>query len=476
MPNFAKNTSYFTVALVIQKVISFVFFSYLATKLGATNLGYYSYAISFAAMFSILVDWGLANLLTRDIAQDKTRAQNYFSKALGLKIIWSLITYLIVIGIIFNITDSVLTRELVLITGVLMLLDSFTLIFYSVWRGFQNLTFESFGTIGFQIIYSVAGFILLQFTDNLKLVMISLFIASLFNFLYSGWLLKYKGKISLKPIFAWLELKNFYLLALPFGLAGIFAKIYAYADVILVNQFLGPTQTGFYSLAYKLTFTLQFIPLALVASLYPALSFYLNKEKVILENIYFSSIKYLLIVSLLVTMLIFGFGQDLISAIYGENFLPSAPILIILVTSLPFLFVNFAFGSVLNASGKQMRQTWHIGWVAGANIILNIILIPIFGVLGAALTSLSCTILLFCLNGLVAKQIINLSKDHYQQISRLIILALLITLTAKLLPLHYHWLISSTICGLLYLIGLFVLKILSLEELMNFKKNFSRSL
>lgn len=475
MPSLAKNTSYFTVALVIQKVISFVFFSYLATKLGATNLGYYSYAISFAAMFSILVDWGLANLLTRDIAQDKTRAQSYFSKALGLKIIWSLFTYLIVIGVIFSISHSALTRELVLMTGVLMLLDSFTLIFYSVWRGFQNLTYESFGTISFQIIYSALGFILLQFTDNLRLIMISLFAASLFNFLYSGWLLKYKGGISLKPIFAWLELKTLYLLALPFGLAGIFAKIYAYTDVILVNQFLGPTQTGFYSLAYKLTFTLQFIPLALVASLYPALAFYLNKEKEVLENIYFSSIKYLLIISLLVASLIFGFGPDLIRAIYGQQFLPSAPILIILVSSLPFLFVNFAFGSVLNASGRQMRQTWHIGWTAASNIILNVIFIPIFGVLGAAITSLACSILLFTLNGLVAKQVILVSKNHRQQLGLLIILALIVTLVGKLLPIHYHWLIGGLVCGCLYIIGLFALKILRLEELKHFKKNFSRS-
>ncbi|MCX6784969.1 MAG: flippase, partial [Candidatus Komeilibacteria bacterium] len=467
MSNLVKNTSYFSLALVIQKVISFIFFSYLAARLGATSLGYYNYAISFAAMFSILVDWGLANLLTRDIAQDKTRAQNYFSRALGLKIIWSLITYGLVIAIIFIISDSALTRELVIMTGVLMLLDSFTLIFYSVWRGFQNLAYESFATICFQVIYAASGFILLQLTSDLKIIMLALFGASLFNFIYSSCLLRFKGHILLKPIFAWPALKSLYLLALPFGLAGIFSKIYAYTDVILVNQFLGPTQTGFYSLAYKLTFTLQFIPLALIAGLYPALALYLKKEKEILEDIYFSSIKYLLILSLLASALIFTFGHNVIEAIYGQKFLPSTPILIILMLSLPFLFVNFTFGSLLNASGRALRQTWHIGWTAAVNIILNIIFIPLFGIMGAAATSLFCTILLFSLNGLVARRIISLSKPHLKQIGRLIILTLIIILLNQFVPSHYSWIIKALIFVLLYLFGLFACQIIRWQEITN---------
>ena len=59
-----------------------------------------------------------------------------------------------------------------------------------------------------------------------------------------------------------------------FALAAIFAKIYAYMDTFLIKIFLGDEEVGFYSVAYKITFALQFIPLAFVAALYPAFSNY----------------------------------------------------------------------------------------------------------------------------------------------------------------------------------------------------------
>jgi O-antigen/teichoic acid export membrane protein len=60
-----------------------------------------------------------------------------------------------------------------------------------------------------------------------------------------------------------------------------------------------------------------------------------------------------------------------------------------------------------------------LAWTATINIILNIILIPLLGVWGAALASLICTILLFILNGFVARQVISLSKTHLKQITNI---------------------------------------------------------
>ena len=59
----AKNTSYFTLALIIQKVISFAYFAVLARNLAPAELGQYYLAISFTTIFAIFVDLGLANIL-----------------------------------------------------------------------------------------------------------------------------------------------------------------------------------------------------------------------------------------------------------------------------------------------------------------------------------------------------------------------------------------------------------------------------
>ena len=63
-----RNTSYFTLALVAQKVISFLYFTFLARLLGPEAIGKYIFALSLTTVFSVLLDLGLANVLTRQVA------------------------------------------------------------------------------------------------------------------------------------------------------------------------------------------------------------------------------------------------------------------------------------------------------------------------------------------------------------------------------------------------------------------------
>src|SRR3990167_1502861 len=95
--NLAKNTSYFTLALVLQKIISFSYFIIIARALGPEDLGKYYFAISFASIFSILIDIGLTNVLTREIAKEKNKANNYLGSVMAVKLPLSLITGLIIV-------------------------------------------------------------------------------------------------------------------------------------------------------------------------------------------------------------------------------------------------------------------------------------------------------------------------------------------------------------------------------------------
>ena len=72
--NIAKNTSFFTFALVLQKVVTFVYFTILARNLLPEDLGKYYFAISFATIFMLIADLGLNNVLVREVAKRKNEA------------------------------------------------------------------------------------------------------------------------------------------------------------------------------------------------------------------------------------------------------------------------------------------------------------------------------------------------------------------------------------------------------------------
>ena len=122
-----KNTGYFTIALVIQKVISFTYFSYLATQIGSEKIGQYFFAISFVTIFSVFLDFGLSSLLTREIAKARETIQKLVSNVIAIKLVTSVII-LIAIYITINLLNySLDIKNLVYLSCITMLIDSFTL-------------------------------------------------------------------------------------------------------------------------------------------------------------------------------------------------------------------------------------------------------------------------------------------------------------------------------------------------------------
>ena len=181
-----QNTFFFTLALTIQKAISFVYFIFIARAISVEDLGKYSFALSFSTIFAMFLDFGMAQVLVRESARDKNNSQKYLSNVLGIKLIASVFVYLLVVVTVNLLGYPDLTKKLVYVSGLVMVLDSFGLIFYSVLRGLQNLIFESLGVIFNQIIILIIGLLVLKFNLGLVVLIGVYFIGSLFNLVYAA--------------------------------------------------------------------------------------------------------------------------------------------------------------------------------------------------------------------------------------------------------------------------------------------------
>ena len=92
----ARNTTYYTAALIFQKILAFIYFSLIARFLGVEDTGKYTFALTFTTLFAIFIDLGLGPVLTREIAKAKEKTGQYLSNILALKIPLTCITYLLV--------------------------------------------------------------------------------------------------------------------------------------------------------------------------------------------------------------------------------------------------------------------------------------------------------------------------------------------------------------------------------------------
>jgi len=472
--NIAKNTSYLTLALIIQKVISFSYFTLLARYVGPTNLGKYYLAISFTTIFAIFIDLGFANILTREVAKDKDRAESWLANILGLKILLTGVA-LLAVGLVANLLGyELLTKQLIYISTISMVLDSFTATFFAVARGCHNLKYESWSSIIFQLIVLTVGYSALLVGQGLTAAMFALALASTYNFLYSAFILKWRLKIKLRLAWQPELLRTIILFSWPFAAYAILQRLYTYLDSVLLSVFAGETQVGLYQIAFKIIFALQFLPMAFTASLYPALSAYWqgNREQLIIS--FERALSYLIIISVPIIAGALALSDQIIF-LFKSGYEDAALPLRIGIIALFFIFINFPIGSLLNAADAQKTNTRNMLIVMLVSILLNLLLIPRYQAVGASLTVLITNALMTILGLLSVRRLI---KHNYRK--NLIILAksLLAALVMSLIIFQGKLFINIFLLvmagGSLYFCLLFLLGAFSRADLISISRSFWR--
>ncbi|MFH1193417.1 MAG: flippase [bacterium] len=405
-----KNTVLITGAMILQKVISFAYFLFLSSRLSPDILGSYVWALSFTSLFSIGADLGLAPILTREAARNGENDEKYIRNMLGIKLPLIFITLVVCLGVLFLTKSDWQIRLLVLGASAVMIFDALSIIFYSFLRAKGRLSYESAGIVGFQVITMVSGVIMFQATKNITLVMLALVLASAVNFIYSAIVVKKKYHYSLRPSFDKNIVRHFLRLMPAFALSGIFIRIYNVSDSVLLGYMKDNAAVGLYSVPAKAVTAFQaLIPGALQATIYPAMShFYINsREK--LKSLFEKSFNYLVLFSVPLALGLYMIAEPAIRAIWPK-YMAAVPTFKIMALALPSVFLAFPTGLLLRACDRQNANTWNRGVITVLSVLINIILIPVYGVLGAGIAFFIVNAILLFLDLIFVGKVINYSR------------------------------------------------------------------
>jgi O-antigen/teichoic acid export membrane protein len=176
--------------------------------------------------------------------------------------------------------------------------------------------------------------------------------------------------------------------AWPLILSGIVISIYMKIDQVMIKNMLNSTEVGYYAATVKLSEAWYFIPMAICASLVPAVI----NAKQIGETIYLNRIQklYDLLASISITIAlpVTFLSEFIITMIYGIKYLPSASVLTLYIWAGVPVFLGVASSQYLineNLTKLAFYRTF-IGMIL--NVILNLFLIPAYGINGAAIATL----------------------------------------------------------------------------------------
>ncbi len=478
MSHLSKNIIQYSGAIVLQKAISFFYFTFLARSLGPGLTGTFFLAFSLSQLFAAFVDLGFGNLLIREVAQDRERAKSLFQHVWGVKLILGALGF---VGVLASAVVLDYPFEVVAIgafAGVALVLDSLSAINYSTLRGHQLLRAESVGIVVFQLVLAGTGATILFATHNIILLALANVLASSVFFVISVRTIKRLTTYVIKPRFNKRAMFEALRLSLPFAFIMLFGRLYTQTDIIMLSK-IGCSvrdcirDIGLYTTAVKATLVIQSVPLSLMASVYPALSETFARERDRFQSIFINTVRYMMSGMVGIVFVFLMFGEHAVTLVWGSEYVDSVPALNALLFGSVFVVVSFPCAAALNAAHMQNRYARFTLVGLLVNIAVNIAFIPRFGLVGAAMASAvgSVVLLILSLNA-VQGVIHNAFRDVFGLFLRIFGTGVVLFFAARPFAARFSFVVSALAFVIAYGLLLVVMRVVRIEEVRGLVRAF----
>ena len=371
MHSLLKKSTFYLVGLIFSKVINIFVFLFLARTFVPQLFGEFTLFITLIQFATYFADFGLVQWYIKKVVKIEER-DDYFIKVLTLR------TITLIISIVFVVAFLFFSKTFSLTINTLLILTLIVESFMSVTDGYYFEKHESF-TVTLKTIIRMGIFFLgLYFLPFITIVdvMYIYFLASLITFIwYMPWSIIKKMK---RTTIA--ESVNMLTSASPYALLIITSFAYSRGDSLLIKYLLNTTALGIYSVAYRFLETLSLVPTALSHNLFPIAA----KQKGITRN---NLLKITLLFILMGAMLggfLYVAADLLILYSVGNQYMEAVPILQIFSLGVFFFFINAPLSTVIQSSNIVQRFLPYGIANTVLNIVLNIIALPMYGVIAAA--------------------------------------------------------------------------------------------
>ena len=364
----------------LSKFLQFFYFFSAATYCSKEEFGSYVFVLTLNLVFIYpVLEWGTELLINQHTAQDNPQ---FFSTALCWKIL--IFPLLFISLLIYAVFYSSFDWKLVVLGIVLIFIRSLEQSSYAFFRGKGHVEYEAMHL-------SISRFLSLGLLlSALWLISLNAYHIFLFQIIGSSvsliWVhqrfqtIQFLEKPNLEGI------KKLLYEGFPLALTALSWIIYFKIDVLMIGNFLEPTQSGYYEVAYKILELTLLIPNVIMAVYFRELVLKAETSEVIRsfwKGVLFLLIPSLFILTIGITMVPYGVelflrpDQQIVSSVFQ-----------ILVWSIPICYVGHLTTQMLVVQGR--RKTYLGIMLSGAliNIILNYYLIPIFDLNGAAYATL----------------------------------------------------------------------------------------
>jgi PST family polysaccharide transporter len=382
------NSTWLFLDKIIRMGVGLIVGVWVARYLGPGQFGLLNYAIAFTGLFGAVATLGLDGIVIRELVKSSERRDVILGSAFVLKLIGASIAFLsIMVAITVMRPGQTLTFWVVGLSASALIFQSLNVI---------DLLFQSRVQSRYTVYATNAAFLLITIVK----VGLLLYHAPLLAFAWAA-----LGEIVLSSTFFlvayranhmnvwawcpdWQEMRTLLSASWPLMLTGISIMISMRADQVLIGQYLSDRQVGIYSAAAKIAEIWYFIPLAIAGSTFPLLV----ESKKQGEDIYYQRLQslynVLVLLPIVVGLIMSVLASPIVRFLYGPAYIGSARVLSVLIWSGVPVSFGCAWANWMLLENRTRMMFYFQLATALTNVLLNLVLIPRFGIMGSAYATL----------------------------------------------------------------------------------------
>jgi len=382
----AKNTFWLFSGEVFGRIIRFAIVIYATRLLGPADYGVFAYVMAISAFLVIFSDIGVSAILTREAVRNPDDRAKYVASSLALKFILIFLNALVLLFVVPLFTRLEGALELLPLVALVFIFDSLREFGFGLNRALERMEKEALVKILMNTAIAVLGLIFLSQAKTPAALLLGYVIGSGIGFLLIFFFLRNHFKKVFFDI-RWRLILPILRAAVPIGLMGLLTSITLNTDLVMLGSWRSAEEVGWYALAQKIILLFYILPTLLASAVFPALV-RLRKS---------SEEKFAKLLSrAIATAFMFGLPIAVggiilakpIVAVFGLDFLPATLSLQILLISLVVIYPTTIIVNALVAYDEQKKFLIYVLIGSIGNVIFNILFIPIWGIEGAALSTL----------------------------------------------------------------------------------------
>lgn len=363
--------------------LTFIVSIYLIRYLGPTGYGILSYGASYVLLFSALTTVGLQTIVIREISKATIKSEQIMGSAFAIMLCGGVLASIVALCGTLIAKDQNVVIIIISFGCLANIVASLSVVNYYLMADLKS-RYTSYVIIGQKIVDGILTLLLIYYKFSVIAIGSLLLIESII--VYAVLYLIYT-KVSMLSSWKFTFETAKYLLkeSIPLAISGAVINLYMRLDQVMIEHFKGLSAVGIYSVGIKLSELLYILPGVLSVNIFPLMvkkyASNPNEFNIFMMKMY----RVFFYASLILAFSFFIVAKPLVHLLYGPQYMASAIVFKYGVLSIIAAFIGVINHLWLQIKGLQRYAVYITLCGLVCCFFLNLILIPIYGVIGAVL-------------------------------------------------------------------------------------------